>query len=95
MSQSELPDLGHSVWRSTTCPRCGKRITWSLVTDSQKKVTCTNEVGERSKKVPCGFTLRRAEWDYIREKGPDAAKRLMNMVDAASDAKAAKRKGTT
>jgi hypothetical protein len=74
-----MTDTGTSNWRSTACPSCGNRVTWTVAQAYSGKVACPNE--------SCKFTLARAEWDYIREKGERAAVNLRRLVAAREEAK--------
>lgn len=81
MGQARLPDLGVTNWRHTTCPACGGAVAWTVATPHSAVVRCTAEVGERGARSRCGFALKRAEWDYIREKGPEAGQHLKALVE--------------
>lgn len=74
-----MTDTGKSNWRSTACPSCGNRVTWTVAQAYNGKVACPNE--------SCKFTLARAEWDYIREKGQRAATELKRLVDEKEERK--------
>lgn len=64
-----MSDTGKTLWRHMPCPACGQDMAWTVATKAEAKVACTNEVGERNHKKKCGFTMLRAEWDYVLERG--------------------------
>ena len=79
MEQSTMTDTGKSNWRTTSCPSCENSVSWTIAQPYNGKVTCPNE--------SCKFTVTRAEWDYIREKGDDAGQTMKRLIDAKEAAK--------